>query len=145
MFDTKTGEIYLQDQCLGDKSELEGNIIYCVRGLRKTGGGNIFMTTHEDCVARSWELDTSTKQIKMLDVFPGHSDTVRYIDFSPSEERFVTACEDHSLRVWDLNTQKGLYLLYGHTNFAVAADFINEKTLVSASWDQTIKIWKIPS
>jgi hypothetical protein len=38
----------------------------------------MFMTTHEDCVARSWEFDPSGKEIKMIDVFPGHSNTVRY-------------------------------------------------------------------
>ena len=61
------------------------------------------------------------------------------------KKRFVTTCEDQSLRVWDNVNKKGLFLLSGHTNFCVAADFIDEKTLISASWDQTVKFWKLPS
>mmetsp|Transcript_9821 Transcript_9821/g.11028 ORF Transcript_9821/g.11028 Transcript_9821/m.11028 type:complete len:104 (-) Transcript_9821:38-349(-) len=103
------------------------------------------MTTHEDCVARSWEFSPSDNEIKAIDVYSGHSNTVRYIDFSPSESRFVTTCEDQSARVWDFKTNKGVYLLAGHTDFCVAADFLDEKTLLTASWDQTIKFWKLPS
>ena len=44
-----------------------------------------------------------------------------------------------------MGTQTGKYLLAGHHDFAVAADFIDEKTLLSASWDQTVKVWKLPS
>ena len=79
IFDSKTGDIVVHESCLGDKDEIEGNIIYCVRPFRKTGDGKEFMTTHQDCVARSWEFDPSGKEIKMIDVFPGHSNTVRYL------------------------------------------------------------------
>jgi hypothetical protein len=40
---------------------------------------------------------------------------------------------------------EGQYLLYGHHDFVVDADFIDEKSLVSASWDMSVKIWKLPS
>ena len=113
--------------------------------MRSSGGGLRFMTTHQDTVARLWEFDPEGAQMKELDTFIGHSNTLRYVDFSPSEQRCVTACEDHSLRIWDMETAKGLYLLAGHHDFAVAADFLNENTLLSASWDQTINFWKIPS
>ena len=78
IFDVKSGDIVVHEKWLGDKEEIEGNIIYCVRPFNKTGDGKLFMTTHEDCVARSWEFDPSGKEIKMMDVFPGHSNTVRY-------------------------------------------------------------------
>lgn len=154
IFDAKSGDLESQNLFLGEKDEHEGNIIYCVRSMKSEGNSTSFMTTHADCVARSWEYDPSSKDTKIMNEYIGHSDTVRYIgnyffdefiDFSPSEKRIVTACEDHSLRVWDTEEVKGQYLLSGHHDFAVAADFIDETTLLSASWDQTIKLWKLPS
>ncbi|CAI2374585.1 unnamed protein product [Moneuplotes crassus] len=143
IFDAKTGDIVSQQIFFGEREELEGNISYCGRAMRKIGGGCQFMTTHQDCVARSWEFSPDDKEFKQLDTFIGHSDTVRYVDFSPSESRCVTACEDHSLRVWDMESQKGEYLLAGHHDFASAADFVNDNILISSSWDQTLKIWKL--
>lgn len=78
IYDAKSGEIIAQDLCLGDKSEYEGNIAYCVRPLRKLGGGENFMTTHEDCVARMWEFNSEMKEFKNTGIYIGHSDTVRY-------------------------------------------------------------------
>lgn len=145
IFDAKTGDLEFQDLFLGDKNEHESNTIYSVRGMKSKGNGTRFMTTHADSVSRSWEYDPSSKDTKMMNEYIGHSNSVRYIDFSPSEKRLVTACEDHSLRVWDTETVKGQYLLSGHHDFAVAADFIDENTLLSASWDQTVSLWKLPS
>lgn len=145
IFDAKSGEMFLQEKCISDQTETEGNIIYSGSAARKLGDGKYLLTTHEDCATRSWELNPDTKELKNTEIFIGHSNTVRHVDFSPSEQRFVTGCEDHSLRVWDIESSKGLYLLAGHTDFAVAADFIDEKTLLSCSWDCTVKFWKLPS
>lgn len=84
IFDAKTGDIVLQQKVLGEKEEIEGNVIYCVRPMRKIGGGLCFMTTHEDCVARSWQFDTDSNEIKMMEMLVGHSNTVRYAGMSPS-------------------------------------------------------------
>lgn len=79
IFDAKTGDVVLQEQVLGEKEKIEGNVIYCVRPMRKTGDGLGFMTSHEDCVARSWQFDPSSNQIKMMGLLIGHSNTVRYV------------------------------------------------------------------
>ena len=79
IYDAGTGDQVLQEVVLGDKDEYEGNIIYCVRGMRKAGGGLHFMSSHEDLKARSWEFDPSNAEIKKMDDFKGHSDTVRFI------------------------------------------------------------------
>lgn len=117
VIDVKTGSSVLHEYCTGDKEEGEDNIIYCARGLKTVGDGLMFMTTHQDCVSRSWEFDPSSSSIRMLDVFPGHTNTVRYLQYSPSEQRFCTTCEDHSARIWDMDSKKGEYLLCGHTDF----------------------------
>lgn len=144
IIDTKTGKQVYLNTFLGEKDEYEGNIIYWVRGLKKYGDGNIFMTTHQDNVARSWEFDPSSWGINLLNSYVGHSNTVRNIQFSPKEKRMITTCEDQSARVWDIKTNKGEYLLAGHTDFCSAAAFVDEKTVITVSWDQTIKFWNLP-
>ena len=48
IYDTKTGEIVCQQRCIGEREEFLGNIAYCGKALRKTGGGMQFLTTHQD-------------------------------------------------------------------------------------------------
>lgn len=84
IFDAKTGDLISQQVCTGEREEIEGNISYSSRGMRNIGGGLQFMTTHQDCVARSWEFSPDDKEFKHLDTFIGHSDTVRYISNSPN-------------------------------------------------------------
>lgn len=78
IFDAKTGDVLFQEQILGDNDAYQGNIAYCVRPFRKIGDGVCFMTTHADCVSRTWEFNPDGNQIKMMNTFIGHSNTVRY-------------------------------------------------------------------
>lgn len=53
----------------------------------------------------------------------------------------LTACADHSLRIWDLNTTRCMALFSGHTGLVSAGKFLNANTIVSCSWDQSICLW----
>lgn len=79
----------------------------------------------------------------MVDLFSGHSMSIRSIDFSRDNKYLITGCEDHSLRVWDYQTGKAQHLLSGHHDVVSGGAFLNQDTLVSSSWDMTVKIWKI--
>ena len=79
-----------------------------------------------------------------LGAFVGHSNTVRYVGISPSMKRIVSACEDHSLRIWNAETYEAYCLCSGHCDFAVASEFVDENTVVSGAWDLRVMIWKIP-
>jgi WD40 repeat protein len=79
IFDFKTGDLVYHNEVMGERDEYEGNIAYCVRPLTKIGRGLQFMTGHQDCIARSWEFDPDNNDLKELDQFIGHSNTIRNI------------------------------------------------------------------
>lgn len=103
-----------------------------------------FMSCHEDNNIRRWSMNPDSKEMTLEHLYSGHSNAVRNVGLSPSESRFVSCCEDHSLRVWDSEEMEDRFLLAGHTNIVVASEFIDETHLISASWDMTIGIWEVP-
>jgi WD40 repeat protein len=56
----------------------------------------------------------------------------------------VSACTDHTLKVWDLGVGRELCTLQGHTNdvydVAVSAD---GRRAASASEDHTVRVWDL--
>ena len=65
---------------------------------------------------------------------------------SPDGRRAVSASDDKTLKVWDLETGRELRTLEGHsdgvTGVAVSPD---GRRAVSASYDNTLKVWDLES
>lgn len=80
-----------------------------------------FITSHEDTTLVHWKHDKQVNDFYPFSKFSGHSNTVRYCALSPNESQMVSACEDHSLRVWDLEKSEGQWLCAGHKDFAVSS------------------------
>jgi WD40 repeat protein len=63
---------------------------------------------------------------------------------TPDGKRAVSASEDHTLKLWDLETGRALLSLEGHSDVvngvAVTPD---GKRAVSASEDHTLKVWDL--
>jgi WD40 repeat protein len=59
-------------------------------------------------------------------------------------KRAVSASEDRTLKVWDLERGKELETLAGHSEAVKAAAVTPDgKRAVSASMDQTLKVWDL--
>lgn len=77
----------------------------------------------------------------------GHLGAVMTVAGAPSNNTMViSASEDHSLRVWDIETGEELYILEGHEApvWAVAM-FPDGKRAVSGAKDHSIIIWDLES
>ena len=65
---------------------------------------------------------------------------------TPDGRRAVSASDDKTLKVWDLESGRELRTLDGHsadvTGVAVTPD---GRRAVSASWDKTLKVWDLES
>ena len=65
---------------------------------------------------------------------------------TPDGRRAVSASEDKTLKVWDLESGRALRTLEGHSDWvngvAVTPD---GRRAVSASWDKTLKVWDLES
>jgi len=65
---------------------------------------------------------------------------------TPDGKRAVSSSSDHTLKVWELESDRALRTLVGHSRsvngVAVTPD---GKRAVSASDDQTLKVWELES
>ena len=45
--------------------------------------------------------------------------------------------------IWNWLNGSLVYRLNGHTHYVYSLDLYDDQTLISGSWDQTIKLWNI--
>jgi WD40 repeat protein len=55
----------------------------------------------------------------------------------------ASSSKDKTVNIWDPNTWNSICVYKGHTQTVNGLDQIDKDTLVSGSYDQTIRIWKI--
>ena len=82
----------------------------------------------------------------MIRTLQGHAGRVNAVALTPDGQRVVSASDDGTLKVWDLESGREMRTLQGH------ADWVNAVALtpdghraVSASIDNTLKVWDLES
>lgn len=90
-----------------------------------------------DKTIKLWEVKSGRCLITLV----GHDNWVTDLAFHPSGKYLFSVSDDKSLRIWDLHqgrcTKKMLDI---HSHF-VTSVAIKLKTVVTASVDQTVKVW----
>ncbi len=92
-------------------------------------------------------LADSAERAKPTDVtaVSAHNDAVRSIDFSSDGSRLLTAGNDNVVRLWALNDWSMQKEFRGHASRVAVAQFMrDEDYVVSAAYDQSVKVWNIP-
>lgn len=104
--------------------------------------GSLAATGGLDSFGRCFDLRTG-RCIMFMD---GHLKGITSISFSIDGFHMVTGSEDHSVKIWNLRERKLEYTISAHTNVVskVIFDKQNGNYLLSASFDDSIKLWSSP-
>jgi hypothetical protein len=79
---------------------------------------------------------------KFVDTLTGHQGTVLGMNFSPTRDRVLTACEDGKVRIYSVGDWKLVQTLSGHVGPVHWAEFSRDgKWVASAGEDKTVRVW----
>ncbi|MGE3807474.1 MAG: c-type cytochrome domain-containing protein, partial [Gemmataceae bacterium] len=74
--------------------------------------------------------------------FVGHKGHILAVVLSPDGKRALTASEDHTARLWDLETGREIRPFAGHTDEVLAVAFSPDgKRVLTGSADRTARLW----
>ncbi|MEZ2319869.1 MAG: AAA-like domain-containing protein [Microcoleus sp.] len=89
-------------------------------------------------------LQQAVSAVKERNSLEGHSNSVRSVAISSDGKTLASASDDHTIKLWNLQSQKPIATFTGHSNFVRSVAFSPDgKTLASASDDHTIKLWNL--
>lgn len=82
---------------------------------------------------------TDDYQQKEINIFKAHNGIIRTIKLI-GDTHIATGGEDNKVKVWTLNGE--LIFELEHQNFVQSIELLDNNTIISASYDGTIKTWK---
>jgi len=99
--------------------------------------------SRNDFFAGVWETKTwwTSKVMNPSMKLEGHFDIINYAEFSPDGKYIVTASDDKTCRIWDVELGQELYTLGGDCSFKTARYSIDGNIIASVSSDNSIRIW----
>lgn len=97
---------------------------------------SIYLTCSADRTIRKWKGDVEVAQ------YTGHNDVIRKLLVLPCGTKFVSASNDCTLKVWDLESGKVLQTLEGHDSFVYDIGLFSNGDLVSTAEDRSVRIWR---
>jgi WD40 repeat protein len=76
----------------------------------------------------------------------GHTDTLQSVSFSSDGRFLVTAGDDATARIWDVETRRTVAELLGHTGSVLTASFRPDDRLIATGGaDGTLRLWPSPN
>jgi len=110
-----------------------------VESLTYLPGGNLLVSTGADCTVRLWDVSAKTGSVLATHPLPAFC-----VACSHDGRRLATACADHEIYVWDVESHSLHGRLSGHTEIVQSVAFSPDDThLASASMDCTVRVWDI--
>ena len=76
-----------------------------------------------------------------IEPFIGHSDWIRSLAFSPDSKTVLSGSNDRTVRLWNLETGRLLYLLTGHQERVKIVGVSPDGLLLSCGVDGQVRLW----
>ncbi|KAM3353924.1 hypothetical protein ACQJBY_024862 [Aegilops geniculata] len=129
------------------------NKIQKLRSFR--AASDCFITSMAVNPTRPYVLSSAYRDMKLSDWSKGwecrhsfveeHSDTIRQVAFNPMDSNiFASASDDHTVKVWSIDSPESKYTLSGHQGKVNCLNFFtcnDQQYLITGSDDHTAKIW----
>lgn len=122
----------------------------------------VFASASQDQTAMIWEWNIRGNSVECVQICKGHERGVDCIDVSPNREKLATGSWDTMLKIWSGefgeeqgdhssakkakstgSTKTPLLTLEGHREAISSVQWIDNHTLLTASWDHTMKLWDL--
>ncbi|EFI28472.1 polyadenylation factor subunit 2 [Coprinopsis cinerea okayama7 len=112
-----------------------------ITAMRFTHSGNYLASTDKSGVIKYFEPNMNNLTA-WQGTNSGNREAIRGLSFSPDDQRFVTASDDSSLRIWSFKESRGENVLSGHGWDVKCVEWHPTKGLiVSGSKDSSVKFW----
>ena len=106
----------------------------------------VISSRKEAWLRRSHRPPTAPFRPQCLRTLEGHAHEVRSVSLSQNGRHAVSGSEDHTLRVWDLETGQCLRTLEGHLDGVNSVSVSPDgRRAVSGSDDTTLRVWDLDS
>ncbi|XP_055839380.1 ribosome biogenesis protein WDR12 homolog [Episyrphus balteatus] len=120
-----------------------------------------FISVSQDQTAVLWKWNIAENSVCSLCIYKGHQRGIDCVDVNPNANIFATGSWDTVLKLWpavsqemdgdlvmndtskNCATKAPLMSLQGHKECISAVQWIDSETILSGSWDQTLKIWNL--
>jgi ribosome biogenesis protein len=127
--------------------------------ISMSGDVAYFASGSKDQTIMIWEWKISKNKAKCIQICKGHERSVESIAISPDSKQIVSGGWDNFVKIWSASpanddvkngTKNGveeedartpILTLEGHREAVTSVQWIDNSTILSASWDHTIKIW----
>jgi WD40 repeat protein len=141
---SKDGSVQLWDSVSREEPVTLGHSGFVINVGFSADGKHLISATRNGEL-RLWESATASESARFA--MPARSGDVMALD--PKGALLASATSDRrpfnaDVRLWDVNTGKGVAVLRGHTSGVPTMAFSPDgKTLATGSWDESVRLWDV--
>ncbi|PAV75726.1 hypothetical protein WR25_11682 isoform F [Diploscapter pachys] len=104
--------------------------------------GETFASAGSDRRIRIWRIDSQGRYQKLCSL-SGANQAVTRLDYDKDKHVLLGSSNDNMCRLWNVDNQRLLTTLSGHTDKVSCARYHQSHNIVSGSYDRCIKLWDI--